>query len=214
MPAYSASMPSARAASVHIGAVGVVDAPVGKRASVGRLDELVAAGEDGGPDHGAAGEFRIAETGGEADVASGEAARRGEEHFARPEDLALSAHVGAGSEACGLKGDEVVLHADLFNGNDGVETGGHGGARHDAQCGALGKGLFKRMASSCDAADGKLDGVRLRQVGRAQREAVHGRVVEMGEVELRGDAFGEDASLCLEQRHCFAGTVKRCDGLA
>gem|GEM_PF-4271390 len=36
----------------------------------------------------------------------------------------------------------------------------------------------------------------------------------MGEVELRGDAFGEDASLCLEQRHCFAGTVKRCDGLA
>ena len=33
-----------------IGAVGVVDAPVGKRASVGRLDELVAAGEDGGPD--------------------------------------------------------------------------------------------------------------------------------------------------------------------
>ena len=179
------------------------------REGQGRLDELVAGGEDGDDGPTDDGGVVEAERGEDADLRGSERRASGEDGLARGDVLAGEADVVApfgGGEHVDLAGDppaalDAFKLVGLLERDDGVGALGYDGAGHDADSLSLAYGAARRRAGGGlgDHAErharGGAGGLH---VSGAHGVTVHGGVGVGGHVEGGAHVLGEDLSQRVE----------------
>ena len=163
-----------------------------------RLTKFVARGEDADAKR-RAGKRGAAERGRQAQRFRGEHRALRDDDLTPADFFAEEAHVGAGLDGVGGEAHGRIRRFDVFEGNDGVEPFGNGGAGHDADAGAHRNLALKGGAGVGGAAEGERDALAL-QLTAAERIAVHRGIVEAGHVEGGEDVFAKESAVRLAKR--------------